>query len=1016
MIPKDAAYKIIGDLVIRFDEQIASYKKADYNETLTRRDFIDPFFKALGWDMDNSQGNAEAYREVIHEDRVKVGAATKAPDYSFKLAGGKRLFFVEAKKPSVLVKEEVLPAYQVRRYAWSAKLPISILTDFEEFAIYDCNKKPNATDKPSVGRIKYFTYKDYLKEFDFIWDTFSKERVLKGSFDKFIAADKNKKGTATVDKEFLISLDEWRKQLALNIALRNENLDEEELNFVVQQTIDRLIFLRIAEDRGVEEYGRLQNLLKGENFYANLFTYFKEADSKYNSGLFDFKKDNISFNVAIDNKTIKGIISELYYPNSPYVFDVMSVEILGSAYEQFLGKQIKLSAGHRATIEEKHEVRKAGGVYYTPQYIVEYIVENTVGKLTAGKKPADVTKLKIVDPACGSGSFLLGAYQYLLNWHMLEYKPDFERLTSIAQNSTAYNEKQRNDAIKERNKLPLTPDGNLTTALKKQILLNNIYGVDIDTQAVEVTKLSLLLKCMEGETGSSITAEMRFGERILPTLDSNIKSGNSLIDMDFYEGQIDFEPAMEKKVKPFSWQQGFKEVFKQGGFDAVIGNPPYVRIQTLKDSSQESIDYYKKKYQSAAYGNYDLYVAFVEKGFLLLNKKGQLGFILPNKFFNTDYGRGLRNFIINENALDTIIDFGSSQVFENATTYCCLLFLSRFEKNKFNYLKLNPITLNEKKDFTGLSLKEFSNEVWNFQGENENGILSKLNSQSVKLIDLPCEISRGSSTGNDNIFIVSLNNDGTYTTSTGDIISLEKAILKKPIYATNFSRYNFKKDTKEYLIFPYTISDKVSIIEEADLKKLYPQTYSYLKSQKGKLEERAQYQQWYSFSAPRSLALHPKADILIPLLADRGLFSELPPNKEQYTLMAGGGFSITIKDENINKHFLLGLLNSTLLFWVLKNISNVFRGGWITCTKQYFSQLLIKKIDKQNKSEKTFHDEIIKLVETMLQLQQQKQSSTLPNQLQQLEQRIAYIDDKINKKVYALYGLTEEEINVVEGA
>ncbi len=573
MISKDASYKIIEELVTRFEEQIVSYKKAEYNETQTRRDFIDPFFKALGWDMDNSQGNAEAYREVIHEDKVKVGAATKAPDYSFKLAGGKRLFFVEAKKPSVAVKEEIMPAYQIRRYAWSAKLPISILTDFEEFAIYDCNKKPNATDKPSVGRIKYFTFREYLKEFDFIWDTFSKERVLKGSFDKFIAADKNKKGTATVDKEFLISLDEWRKQLALNIALRNETLNEDELNFVVQQTLDRLIFLRIAEDRGVEEYGRLKALLSsppagggGQEgaFYQNLFTYFKEADSKYNSGLFDFKKDTISFNVAMDNKTIKSIINELYYPISPYEFSVLSVEILGSAYEQFLGKQIKLTAGHRAIIEEKPEVRKAGGVYYTPQYIVEYIVENTVGKLTEGKKPIDVAKLKIVDPACGSGSFLIGAYQYLLNWHLQFYMPEFEKQTAIAQNSKEYNEKQRNDALKERNKLPLTPTGNLTTALKKQILLNNIYGVDIDTQAVEVTKLSLLLKCMEGETGSSITAEMRFGERILPTLENNIKSGNSLIDIDFYDGQIDFEPELEKKVKPFSWEKGFPEVFKQG--------------------------------------------------------------------------------------------------------------------------------------------------------------------------------------------------------------------------------------------------------------------------------------------------------------------------------------------------------------------------------------------------------------------------------------------------------------------
>ena len=563
MLTKEAAYKEIEVLVERFAEQISSYKKANYNEALTRKDFIDPFFKALGWDMDNSNGYAEAYREVIHEDKIKIGGATKAPDYSFRLAGGKKLFFVEAKKPSVVVKDEILPAYQVRRYAWSAKMPVSILTDFEEFAIYDCNKKPNATDKASVGRIKYLTYKDYLNEFDFLWETFSKEKVLRGSFDTFIAADKNKKGTATVDKEFLTSLDEWRKQLALNIALRNETLTEEELNFVVQQTLDRIIFLRIAEGRRVQEHGSLQNLLKGDDYYGNLFTYFKEADEKYNSGLFDFSKDKLSKKIAIDNKTIKSIINELYYPISPYEFSVLSVEILGSAYEQFLGKQIKLTAGHRAVIEEKAELRKAGGVYYTPQYIVEYIVECTVGKLCTGKTPEQIAKLKIVDPACGSGSFLLGAYQYLLNWHMEFYKPDFNALTATAQNNKDYNEKQRNEAIKQRNKLPLTPDGNLTTALKKQILLNNIYGVDIDTQAIEVTKLSLLLKCMEGETGSSISAEMRFGQKVLPTLDSNIKCGNSLVDTNFYDEQFDFEPGVEKKINAFSWQQAFPEVFKR---------------------------------------------------------------------------------------------------------------------------------------------------------------------------------------------------------------------------------------------------------------------------------------------------------------------------------------------------------------------------------------------------------------------------------------------------------------------
>src|SRR5690606_21377475 len=234
---KQQALNKIKSLVERFDEQKEFYKKTDYNETQTRRDFIDPFFKALGWDVDNENGYAESYREVIHEDRVKVGNATKAPDYSFRLVGGKRLFFLEAKKPSVAIKDDIQPAYQVRRYGWSAKMPISVITDFEEFAIYDCTNKPKPTDKASNGRIKYFTYQNYVHDFDFLWNTFSKERVLKGSFDQFIKSDKNKKGTTTVDSEFLASLDTWRKDLALNIALRNKDLDEDKLNFVVQHII-----------------------------------------------------------------------------------------------------------------------------------------------------------------------------------------------------------------------------------------------------------------------------------------------------------------------------------------------------------------------------------------------------------------------------------------------------------------------------------------------------------------------------------------------------------------------------------------------------------------------------------------------------------------------------------------------------------------------------------------------------------------------------------------------------------
>ncbi|MGB2847626.1 MAG: DNA methyltransferase, partial [Saprospiraceae bacterium] len=611
---KQSALDIITELITRFDEQLPSYKKADYNETQTRKDFIDPFFEALGWDMNNKSGHAEAYREVIHEDKLKVNGVSRAPDYSFRLVGGKRLFFLEAKKPSVLIKDEIPPAYQVRRYGWSAGMPISLMTDFEEFAIYDTTLMPKIMDKASKGRIRYLTYKDYIDEWDFIWDTFSRERIVKGGLDKFLAESKNKKGTGRVDHEFLTSLDAWRKYLATSISLNNKTLDEDEINYAVQQTLDRIIFLRIAEDRGVEPYANMQLALKQGDYNKNLLHLFKEADARYNSGLFDFKKDKISSTLTVDNKVIKTILNQLYYPESPYEFSVLPVEILGSAYEQFLGKQIRIDSAHRARIEEKPEVRKAGGVYYTPQYIVDYIVEHTLGQVITERAstPEAISALRIVDPACGSGSFLIGAYQYLLDWH-LDYYTHHARKTG--------------------KNAPLTPDGHLTTAEKKRILLNNIYGVDIDVNAVEVTKLSLLLKCLEGETHASIAHQMSmFKERVLPTLEDNIKSGNSLIDLDFYASQLDF--GEEKKIKPFSWERGFPEVFKeQGGFDVVIGNPPYLRMQGLQETQSFAIDYYKQYYQSAESGNFDIYVLFDERGLKILNKKGILGFIQPHKFW-----------------------------------------------------------------------------------------------------------------------------------------------------------------------------------------------------------------------------------------------------------------------------------------------------------------------------------------------------------------------------------------------
>jgi predicted type IV restriction endonuclease len=581
-----AAPAIIHELLERFNRNRESYQSAHYNEAQLRREFLDPLFKALGWDVDNEQGLAEAYKDVIHEDAIKVGGATKAPDNCFRI-GGRRIFFLEAKKPSVNVREDGSSAFQLRRYAWSAKLPLSILSNFAETAVYDCRIKPDKDDQASVARVLFVTLDQLIERWDELAGVFSRDAVLKGSFDKFAESTNTKRGTAEVDAAFLAEIEGWRDQLARNLSLRNA-IDQRDLNFAVQRIIDRIVFLRMCEDRGIEPCGQLSALVGGENSYRRLCELFDRADERYNSGLFHFQTergraeqpDELTPRLVVDDKTVKSILRGLYYPDSPYEFSVLPAEILGQVYEQFLGKVIHKTP-QRASVEDKPEVKKAGGVYYTPAYIVDYIVENTVGTLLKDRLPKQVSKLRIVDPACGSGSFLVGAFQFLMDWHRDWYVAD---------------------GVKKHTKEVYQGPGglwHLTTAEKRRILLDNIFGVDIDSQAVEVTKLSLLLKILEHENRDSLDRQLRMlHQRALPDLGLNIKCGNSLIGPDFYNGQqLSLLGDEEQyRINAFDWKAEFSEVFKgkNAGFDAVIGNPPYVRMETFKSIK----DYLRERYSS----------------------------------------------------------------------------------------------------------------------------------------------------------------------------------------------------------------------------------------------------------------------------------------------------------------------------------------------------------------------------------------------------------------------------------
>jgi Alw26I/Eco31I/Esp3I family type II restriction m6 adenine DNA methyltransferase len=567
------APRAIQELVRRFRDHMVDYKSGDYNEAEFRSDFIEPMFEALGWDMTGPAGLAE------HHEKFSVGFP-QTPSAAFRL----------------------------RCYAWSAKIPLAVFVGLEGFSVYDCRFRPNQMDRASRARIFYVKLGEYLSRWDEIERLFSKRAVQSGA----------KRGHVRVDDEFLAEIENWRELLAPNIALRNPDLDQRQINFAVQRVIDRIIFLRFCEDRGIEESGRLKALLGGKNSYKRMIPILREADSKYNIGLFDLPKEKgqttepgrISYGLDIDDKVIKAILKTVYDEGCPYEFSVFPSDILGQVYERFLGKVIRLSAG----------------IFYTPSYVVNYIVKNTIGSLLVNKTPQQVARLKICDPACGSGSFLLGAYQFMLDWHRDYYEKKG-------------NKKQRGLIGRGRGGRP-----RLVTQERKRILLNNICGVDIDSQAVEVTKLSLFLKVLEGENEDTCQGRLLPPcEHVLLDLGGNIKCGDSLIDEKTEEG-----------VNAFLWEKEFAQVFlrPRPGFDAIIGNPPYDVLEKDKNkaSSPHRVlrEYGKRKkgYEAALGGKLNLYRFFVVRSIQLTRDNGRYGMIVPLSLLTDISCRNARKYLL----------------------------------------------------------------------------------------------------------------------------------------------------------------------------------------------------------------------------------------------------------------------------------------------------------------------------------------------------------------------------------
>jgi adenine-specific DNA-methyltransferase len=958
--------------VADFKAQEAAYLAPGYQESQVRQDFIDKFFAALGWDVTHVNQRNPYEQEVHIENKVKMaGSSQRRADYAFFLSPNFRdpKFFVEAKKPSRNLANAD-DYYQAIRYGWNAKTPLAILTDFEEFHILDCRFKPDINDA-LTRKVASFHYTDYAdnEKFAYINYLFSRDAVAAGAIEKRATELPKPRGKGgqkgaskgayqAVDEAFLKELDEYRITLAKAFKKANEKLEGEELTEAVQRTLDRLVFIRFLEDKGIEEKAII-NLKGQKSSWKAFINLCKRCEPKYNGLVFKLHRilDNITLDDSED-KAFAQICAELADPGSPYDFNQIPISILGSIYERFLGKVVH-ATDKRVKVEEKPEVRKAGGVYYTPEYIVRYIVKETVGKLIEGKTPAEIALMAFADIACGSGSFLIEVYAQLLDYHVRYY--------------LAYPDKSKPGDVFER-------DGQLHLSLKKkkEILLNNIYGVDIDFQATEVTQLSLYLKLLEDATLSDAHQFGLFKETILPDLKQNIVCGNSLVGRDIVDASL-FSNVDEGKLKPMNYRDMFPAVITRGGFDAVIGNPPYVVLS--KDALEESLGTYLLRTYSVFQYKADLYHLFIQKALGLLRERGMLGYITPNTWYTLQFTSKLREYVLEHTKVDELLIF-NHRVFGDADVDAAVCILSKWSesegrRNQKVQARIFP------KDFNADQMMDAMPIVID----------------QAKWLDDPLHRFETRISGSLEQFMEKL---GRLTVPLGSVVDA----------SLGTQAYNSSKHTKEQI-------EKRVFHSQKQLTKEYLRELSggdvgryTLQWQKG---EWIKYGPWLHDYRSMEWLTGPRN--LIREITAKGRHKICATYVEEtycnYKTILNLKYA---NDRSFSMKYLLGLLNSSLLSFLYPLVSNkIVRDSFPRLSVADLRKLPIRKFDLAHPEDRLQHDTIVVLVEQMLASKERLAASKTDAEKNRLQLQCESLDHQIDETVYGLYGLTEEEIKIVEG-
>lgn len=977
----------INDLVRKYSANRSAYLKVDYNETQLRTDFLDPFFEMLGWDIKNNQGKPTNEREVLVEEALRVDAYnnTKKPDYTFRLFS-ERKFFLEAKKPNVKIDCDAEPAKQVRRYGFTAKLKISVLSNFEYLAIYDCSQKVDKDDSATKARVNLYHFTEYEAAFEEIQKQLSHEAVYTGEFDVTWKEIESQLKLSSVDDLFLKQINEWRLILGKEIYSHQNQLAESQLNDIVQSYINSIIFLRVCEDRDIEVYKTLLNFAYNEDFNA-LKQKFREADRKYNAGLFNhpLTEEIITNNIS----AFWTIIEQLYFPESNFSFVVFASDILGNIYEIFLGEQLKI-VNEEISLEKKPE-HIDRDIVTTPTFIIHDILRETVVKHCEGKTDIEILNSSFADIACGSGAFLLETYQ-LLHDTLVDYYLRNNPAELIQTAISTYK---------------------LKFETKRQLLTSCIFGVDKDYNAVEACKFGLLLKLLENENYNTIQIPA------LPNIDANICFGNSLLDFEKTSAEN------QRDINPYN--------FGTTKFDVILGNPPYLATKHMKQLTPLELSLYKTYYQSA-HKQFDKYFLFIERGLDLLKPTGRFGYIVPNKFTNVGAGKKLREFLASKKVVEQIISFGANQIFQDKTTYTCLLILKKTGLEHLSYLEVQSLkdwkTRNiASHNYDSIEFEKLDDDGWILVPGDLKLIFEAIENQSETLESLigSENIYNGIQTSANNVYIHTATSEEEqlyYFQKDGRVWKIEKE-LTRPYFKTsggsdNLNTYRpFSPNT--FVIYPYQKTEEgIQFVEIKQLELDYPNAFAYLTHYKKVLNNPNRdikptpetENEWYRYGRHQGLE---KCDVPAKIIV--GVLSQGNKYAIDYhgTLISSGGTAgycmITLPEGfYYSIYYIQAILNSKYLEWFSALNGEVFRGGYIARGTKILKKLPIRLIDFENETENVLHDKIASLQEALIFLQGQIDQNVV-NQRELILLKRQFDNKKIQleESLISLYNLGEDD-------